>query len=811
MATTRVDTTAAQNAEQALATLNAEGKAPLTRLADAYRAWEVYKKMRDADMPRSEKRAGMQGLVDGNPPWTEGDQTRVGQGWRSNMNPREAEAIREGRKAAYHALIEKADAYIDIGIKPAVLKDYPQYQDESSKDFGEIIAEEHQRLMKRWPDFLFEMFQHQEQMIMWAAGNCYFPDEWDWRFKSARVGQLLIPDGSQCKLSDFELIAIRSSYRVHELYDRIRTPAKRAASKEAGWDTDLIQRILQEAVSMQMATDRYQVGDWESWQQRYQNAEFYWDYSVAPSIQNIHLLYKEFDGKITHSIICENETYNKIGDPERAKEELGAKHKGQDGGFLFRKLGRYESWQNCLCLFFSNFGNGTYHSLRGLAAKIYAICWENMKLLNGTLDAAKLLNTVMLQPNNQAHKTAMAISKYGAWAIVESGFNMIQQTAFRPDLTGAIGVKNLMDGILDRNIGMVRPNISETDPTGRDAQTIQAIKGHLYKEAKLEDQEVCLYYFQLTALWNEQLRRLLNSKLRKEDPGGEEAFEFRESCKARGVPEEWLKYENLEVEARSVIGPTSPMLRSLILGENLSRSAYFDERGKRNALRDATTALVGARHADRYVVKSSRNDIPSQEKSFASMENAILQTGAQVIVGADQNHVEHNMVHFAPLLAAVQMFQQQGGKIDAVKAAQMFRMLLSHLAGHLDYLKGDPAHVKEFKDQYATFTELENVFKLLEKKSQAIQKQQQDAAQAHAEAVQEALSRSTDPKAAALMEKVRMDAAIKADKAEKDAALKEYRTNAEQARKDMMTEHNIEMQDKMTQAQIEAMRRRTNV
>ena len=242
------------------------------------------------------------------------------------------------------------------------------------------------------------------------------------------------------------------------------------------------------------------------------------------------------------------------------------------------------------------------------------------------------------------------------------------------------------------------------------------------------------------------------------------------------------------------------MLRSLILGENLSRSMYFDERGKRNALRDATVALVGCRHADRYVTKASRNDIPSQEKSFASMENAILQTNAEVIVGSDQNHVEHGMVHFAPLLQAVQMFQQQGGQIDAIKAAQLFQSFLSHASGHLDYLRSDPAHQQEFKEQYATFMELETVLKLLTQKAKQVMKQQQQEHDQNMQALQDA-QQGMDPDMAVKMKKVQGDLILKKQKEDAMIVMKEAKLDADLARKDRQADAGIALKTRMAESE----------
>lgn len=786
----------------ALATLDDKGKAPESRMANASFAWQLFKRMWDADTIRSQKRAIMQGLIDGNPPWTAAEMERVGQAWRNNMNPREAEAIRDSRKSSYYGLLADVDAYVDVSLNPSVLKDYPQYQDTASQDYGEIIAEEHVRLCTlHWDDFLYEMFQHQDQMTTWGVGNIYFPNIWDWRFKSVRIGQMLVPDEALAKIGDFELTMFRDHFRTHDLYDKIRTPEREKSAREAGWDVDLIKRILMESVSMDTSKDRFQMGDWESWQQQYQNAEYYYSYSTVVKIRVVHCFFKEFSGKITHCIISENETYNNMAPADGRVP--------QQNGYIFQAIEQRESWQESIHLFFLNHGNGTYHGVRGLAHKIYAICFTNMKLLNSALDAGELGGVPMLQGNNAAHKGAMAISKFGSFAILQEGYNVIQQTSFRPDLTGMMGMKNMLDGILDRNIGLFRPSVTEEDKSGQEAQTLQAIKGQGYKEAKLEGGDIALYYFQLTPMWREQIRRLLNPKLRKEDPGGKEAFAFREACEARGVPKEWLKIENLELKARPIIGPNSPMLRSLILGEVASLSPYYDEKGKHNAIRDKTVALVGPRHADRYIPKSNRDFIPSQEKSFASMENAILETSRPVVVGADQSHYEHSQIHLAPLLQIAQQFKDTG-KIDLPAAHNLFQMFLQHEAGHLDYLKGDPARVKEFEKVYNLFMELQQLFQQLDKAFQKMQKEQQQQQQAQAEQMQEALSQSADPKAAALMAKVRFDAAIKAESAEKKQALAQYRTEAEQARRDMQAEHQIGIMDKQTDAQIAAMKRRSD-
>jgi hypothetical protein len=738
-----------QTGDTDLETLSKRGKAPKSRLSSPKSAYNILKRLIDRDQTRSEKRAIIQGQIDGNSPYDNSELVRLGQAHRSNVNFREAEAARDARKTSYYELLMEVETLVDVKLKPKVRND------ENPVDIGEIIAEEFTNMLTEWPGFWYNMLLHQQQLITWGVGNCYWENEIDWRFKAARAGSFLVPDETLSTMDDLDLIAIRHNYKVHELFKYVEDKETEKKSKAAGWDTKQIKELIIEAVNKGSNTDKWSLGTWESHQQMMKDNDLEYTYSVSQRIPIANILVKEFDGKISHFIISED------------KEQTNEKD-GESAKFLFKKVKRYESWHQAVCLFFADIGDGTYHSIRGLGAKIFAHCVLSDRLMNTTVDGALTSATILVEPSNEAQKEKVRMVRVGPISVMPSGYNVIPHTSFQPNLQGLIGVKGLLDANLNRNVGLQRPGVTETEKTPTE-KTVAELRMKATNEAKLEKSDINMYYIQWDLLYQEVMRRALNPSLTSVDDCYKSAKAFIDACIERGVPKELLKAELLKVTARRAIGFGSPVMKSLITADILSVSPYFDERGKDNAIRDYVAARAGTTGVNRYKPPRNRNQIPSSEHSHISLENNDLREGTDVVVGTDQPHVIHLMLHMRDLIQMADAYVN--GQIqDVERAFAYFDVGLRHCAQHLDYLVDDPARQNEYRALRNQFSELVRIHTTMQAQVNKLSKDREQAAAEQAELMRRAQESVEDKELQIELAKIQSDLRLK--------VLKEQNNNA---------------------------------
>lgn len=757
----------------ALATLTETGKAPKTRLNSAESGWNIVSTLIRKDEERAKKRATIQGQIDGNPPYDQAELVRLGQANRSNVNTRSAEALRDSRKTSYYELLMEVDTFVDVSIPS-----YDEKELDPSMDYGQIIAEKFTDMLTSWPGFWYNMMLHQEQFVTWGAGNVYWKDEIDWRFRAARIGAFLVPDSTLATIEDFECIAVRGDFRIHKLFERVKDRETEAKSKALGWNTGLIKKAIQQAVERFNPDNKYGTGDWETLQSTIKENDLEFGTTVFPTIQYSSLLYAEFDGKISHMMILENGDVCKETSPSGKKEN-----------WLFRKIGQFESWEQFTCPFLANIGEGSYHSIRGMGQKIFAMSVIIDRLFNTTLDGTMANSTILLQPSNDPQKERVRMVRVGPFSIMPAGYSVIPQGSFRPDLQGTIGVMNLVGSTLNQNVGMFRPDVTDTENTPQATSSL-ALQQRATKEAKLEKSDINIYYTQWDNLFKEVLRRVLSSKLTDIDPGGKEAKAFIKACTDAGVPASLLKSDKLKISARRAIGVGSPVMRSIVSADILSVSPYFDEKGKDNAVRDYIAARAGQRAVRRYKPESNRNNIPSNDHSIAVLENNDLKEGSVTEVGVDQPHVIHLMVHMKPIVELFDAYMN--GKVDPMMLYRYAAVALPHMATHLDLIAKDPARGNEYRQFMDIFNDLAKQFRQLEAEVSRMQQQQQKQQAEDAQVVADARS----------MEK-QAELQIKLQKVQGDLMLKEVKQEAQLALKEMQARHKMQIDEILAQHKMQ--------
>ena len=669
-----------------LKNLSDGGKAPESRLNDAEEVAGIVKQLAKADERRASVRSKLKGLVDGNSPYSAGELKKAGQSYRTNINFRESENFLSMGLSAFYDVFSEAPTYATVRVNHGDANEDEVY--------SRIITEEFDRLQKQDDsfDYLTQLSQH--EMVLYGYGPMIFEDNLDWRCKAVRAADLLVPENTKSNVKDWTICAIRTRYHVHELYSFIRNEEGATA---AGWDVATAKKSIMKAAPESTGNNSL---NWEFYQQQLRNNDLSYS-SRSDIITACHVFYKEFptdempEGGISHCII----------------DERGVDSKK----FLFRKVRRYKNWNEAVhCLFYDK-GDGTFHSVKGMGIKMYGAMEIKNRLRCALIDAAFIRAQILLQPTTPDALNKTSLIQMGPMAVIEPGYNIVQQNVSGA-LDSTMSVSTDLEGLLQANLSQYRQRL-EKQGNPRTATEVEAIVG---QQATLGKTQLNRYYEQLDALFAERYRRASSSKITKTSPGGAEALEFQRRCAERGVPAKAMRDVDY-VRASRTIGRGSVFERRNIMRELLQVSNMLPESGRANVVEDTIASMVGYQNVERYFPKPKDDKSSQEQAQHAMYENALFKLRVPIPVSDLDAHATHAESHLAFGAQAAQSVAQGG---DPMEVALVLKMLMPHLADHLQRLSVDESRKEVFDLLSEQAGELAKVANQIAQKVQQMQQQQ---------------------------------------------------------------------------------------
>lgn len=687
--------------------------------------------MRTADGIRARNRAKVQGLIDGNRPYPQAALVNAGQGWRANVNYREAEGIVQAQRTPYYDLVTEVNPCIQVVIDYGAMHKRQEWQN--------IVADEFHRTLFGWDSWDWHIQLRQSEELVHGWGCHLTMDAFDWRVSTKCMRDVLFPDNTTSDLEDLEFFCVRDQVKAHKLYEAIRNPA---AATLMGWNVDEVKKAIIEAAQTKAGHGNRQVTE-EEVQQRLKNGDMGFGYNGATALTLNHLFVREYGtrrrpGGISHYIIVENATHAL--------------------DFLYKRRQRFADFSQILHFFPFDIGSdGTIHSIRGLGVRFFPFCELFNRLKNHMVDNVLINSGILLtQSGNGVDMTRLQLTRIGAMNILPAGLNPAQ---WRPmDLSqGPIPLTRELQNTMSENTKTYRQTMADV----QHERTATEVAISNADTAKLAKSAHNMEYRSLHKLYREQLRRLCNPDITTAHRGGIEAVAFQNRCFRRGVPKAALAHI-IEVIATRSLGAGSASHR-IQLTQALLQMVYpiVGPQEQNNILKDFVTALAGQNAAPRYVPNLDSDSIPTDDDSVAALENESLMRGGEAVVAANQNHVRHAARH---LQKAFSLLEALNRGAEPAGVLQAWEAIGPHASLHIAYLAKDPTQKQEFEALKAKLTELskltDQLRQNLEEQAQAAETQQALAMAAGEDAGAE--GNFGDPQVDLMYQKLRGELALKA-------------------------------------------------
>ena len=741
--------------------------APMRVIPTSQAALAIYKNLRDRNLKRIGGYQKIQGMIDGNPPYNPARMMKDGLSDMCNVNWKDGDALYRQAVLAYWSLFNQVEFIADFKVTLEEPKELQMgqgsgYTPEGKKaasvmnaQFGKIISEEWNNVIRSWPSFNKRMNFHQGELLKFGLNAIIWPDERDWRFKPVSVKNFIVPDNTENDMEMIDLICIENTYSARYLWE---VYSNLPDDKDGVWNKkvlgDLLVRLANVSDVNAYRTDRID----PLWlQSELKQGNLYFDALYNDDIRLVSIFVKEYDdGAFSHIMIH----------PSLNTED-----------FVYFNYKQYKKLQEAFTYFTFSPGEEKLHANKGLGHSIYAAVEAITQLDCSLLDQAKRSGSLLLRSNPGRGADDRSV-KFVPGGIVDLGECELAQNNLGSNVQNiAETARYFKQKILENN------NISGFDSASQDKdyQSAFTMQYQASREARVQRNVIAHYYEGLDRFFREIVRKMLLSK--PSYPGYEYVKTWKENCIARGVPEEVFEIgdnvtpeglpRHLQVSATRSAGSGSQTADIMEMQLVMNLLPQLGQRGRQAAMEDYVAAARGWRYKDRYLPMEDQDNQPTGHDTIASIENNQLSDGKQVIVSPDNNHLIHATNHMRMMQDWLQMYFQDSeamyeGTTLLQKVNEVFAVAGPHFVKHLMILAQDPTMRAQYQQLNAQWAEVANYGDMIkhnaEKQRQAQLEQQQEAMALQQQYEQQQTPEQIKARGSVMVKDMKMRADIQRDK-----------------------------------------------
>jgi hypothetical protein len=647
------------------------------RIKDASAARTLWNKFRTDSESRRFRWTQMQNQLDGAPPFSNTDLQSLGQGWRCNINFRDASSTLEQVLVSYWRLLHDTTNLASITLHDA--------SDPNAEKWEQLFQANFNRFNEDWgPDYVRNYLLFAQNHIAFGVGVAFWNETQSPRWEALRIGELETPAKAKASVDKLKVVGIRQEMDFEDLWELIRTPEKRAAAARRGWNVAELEKLLGN-IALERNGDRSQAldaSDSLELQRSMRNNSLGASVKFAP-LSLIHLLVRDYDGKITRYIFDEKSEHN--------------------NDFLFSDengSGRPDSMTQIVGAVFFDAGNGDWWGTKGFGQKNYQLSSVTNRLKSRAVDRTLLdgLNFV----DNQDGREHVPITNIGPFNFLPPGLTQLQSYPTGRSILETIA---MVEANQSQNNARYRDQSQQI--AGADTATQANILANL--QSQVDVANATLYLRQVARnLFAEQLRRL-----RLKGSSDPDARSFFKRCVTDGGMPETVFY-TAEVTVRTGADPGAANLA--LQAQKALELGNLPDANRRWWQEKFVAANFGAQAVGKALNPvDAMSDTKSQR--LALMENSDMGEGNPLPVDSQDNHAAHVPTHLEPLEVIVHNYDVTG-RVDP-NALIALQNAIPHLEVHFEWLKKDKLQEALYRDSWPRFTAVrsaaEGMFRQVEK------------------------------------------------------------------------------------------------
>ncbi len=643
--------------------LDAAGKPVMPRFRTPQEVRDDHLKRWNADANNRLVRAWVQRMLDNDPPYDQGRMIEAGLGSCANYS------AGYGRRAIARKLEPYVQAFNTMPVFLNIVTKFGSLEDR--QNWGAQMSAIHKKVLKKWRPLRHRYLEQALYCSSHGVSFAWWPDSLDWRWNVSTTGDMVVDRLAKADTTAFQVVSTERDFKPDEIWENIKFMKEAdgewslvGTNEEGGQGWNLF--MGRETIENAAGKDFFRFNDPEFTAAKIKNLESYRvdDTKVCTCIVSWEL---ETDGTVTQYIV-----------PKKPPVNVGNEQ------FLFRKLKHFTSMEEGVVTFSMTLGtNGYFHSIRGTGSNIYTTS-RRMDILNCRLDdAVNLELSTMVNATEESLRSGDPITFAGPLVFLNEGVSLVADRRSPNFLQTAIPIAQMFrQDYLEQQGAAPTQIVNEGDKAfGDDTSTFSGA----------DVMEYSLWHDSWELLLIQSLRRLHNLAVNghASQPGGKEAWLFKQMCLDEGIPIE--AFEEIDFDscwASKPIGNGSPQARMYSMEKILSLVGSMDQQGQNNALRMYSASLPGmdTTHSDEFFPRVP-NMRPTQEVRNAIFENNILLLGGSATIEPNDNHIIHLTEHVKPMGDIAQKVQM--GEMDEADAIRPLYPLYMHAVQHLEAASQD--------------------------------------------------------------------------------------------------------------------------
>ena len=633
------------------------GRPAKSRFTDPVALRAVYDQLTLDDAKDAERRAKIKRMYDGYLPYTPEQLRAAGIKHVTNVNWHGLKATVDNRAETVMGL--EADTTNIISLLPLSR----ELAGPDAERISKVVAQEFSTILRETGKMIPVLAMMNKEADLYGLGPVTFLSPTDYTPVALERAQVRFVADGPLLSSDHELIMFETTMSASFMFFLLDNPEIAVAT---GWDLAAVKEWLVKAFYNDIES-KAQPGT--------EGGTTYNESAISLIRQNrfeeehqfkqlhvLHALVKEmaYPRGITHIIMPASEQKR----------------------FLFRMDNAYQTMDQCFLWFPYSVLEKKARAVRGIASDLYPIELTNNRYKCRIVDLAFQNASLLFSQSSVGAQQQLTLIEQGAFTVIPKELVPVQNNV-KPDMNSVMAFSQFMDNMGINSVsGTDKAMLSQTGPKvteGRSQQT--KVETEIQQRIRTRKDEA-LRIKRLSVIdkiLRESFRRFITLAVSGDEvmlADYPEVATFLQRCQFRGVTPEMLMAipqmflvitcRDLVLGSEGKVGALSEILGSFA---NLA-----DEPGRKNMFRDIVQLRLGDQAADRYAAEISRDQAPSDQSSFATLENNSMRGGLQVQVGSDQLHWSHIPIHAQILQEIVEQVKapqdNQGGQGDESIAEQ---------------------------------------------------------------------------------------------------------------------------------------------
>lgn len=556
------------------ATLNTDGTVPDVRMKNAADVQSFVRRLIDNDCQRSLKRAKLNGLVDGNPPYRMSKLREAGRADACNVNWGTARSYLESGSGSFYDLSTEAPSVITFRTAYGTPEQKETWSNTASAEADIVFLKD--------PVWDYQEQVSQWDMVLFGCGPYIFEDAQQVFPRAILCGDLKVPEFTRSDTHYWDTCFVEVWYYPPELYAFIQDAD---AAEKVGWNVEYTRKVI--ANAMDIRQQRGIQYDWEFFQQELKNNSLSYVGDESKVCRMAHVFWKEFDGRVTHCIVERDTNPGAAGSTGRATYDSSA----TDVQYCFMHDRRYASFQECIHPMYFDHGNGgCHHSVTGLGVKMFgAMEFENRLLCN--LCDKSFAPKMLFLPTTTEAATKFQLARFGDYGVLPPG-TQVSQAPIAGIMQDGVAMRELLTQIFQNTLSQYK----QASPTQKSGNPVTKFEKQMEAaiQSSISKTQYNRYYKQRDQLMTEIWKRLTNP-----NTTDDRAKEFQKRCKQKGVPIEALCRVEY-VGATRVVGQGSAFTRKQAIDSLLPMAASLPEEGRDKLIADKIACEAGQSAVARY-------------------------------------------------------------------------------------------------------------------------------------------------------------------------------------------------------------------